>query len=195
MIVIFLGPPGAGKGTQAAHIAQSRGIPQLSTGDMLRSAIAEKTPIGLQAEAIMARGELVSDDIVAGIISERIEKEDCAPGFLLDGFPRTLPQGQMLETILQDKNRKIDVVLNLEVDENALVDRLNSRIAETKAAGQEVRADDNEETFRNRLSVYHAQTAPLVPFYKDKGLVKDIDGMQSVEEVQSQITSILDSLA
>lgn len=195
MIVIFLGPPGAGKGTQAKHISATRGIPQLSTGDMLRGAVSAKTPIGLKAKEVMDRGDLVSDEIVAGIVSERIEADDCKPGFLLDGFPRTLPQAEMLEKLLADKGRKLDIVLELQVDEDALVDRLNSRIAETKAAGGEARSDDNEETFRKRLGVYREQTAPLIPFYEDKGILKAVDGMQSIEEVSAQIDRELDSLS
>lgn len=195
MIVIFLGPPGAGKGTQAEYISRSRGIPKLSTGDMLRAAIAAKTPVGLEAEAIMARGELVSDDVVARIVSARVDEQDCAPGFLLDGFPRTLPQAEMLERILADKKRAIDIVLELQVDEEALVDRLNTRIRETREAGGEVRADDNEETFRHRLKVYREQTAPLVPFYGAKGLLSPVDGMQSIEEVSAEIDRKLDALS
>ncbi|MEM9421737.1 MAG: adenylate kinase [Pseudomonadota bacterium] len=195
MIVIFLGPPGAGKGTQASYISDSRGIPQLSTGDMLRAAVKNETPIGLKAKAVMDRGDLVSDDIVAGIVAERINEEDCKPGFLLDGFPRTVPQAEMLDDILQQQGRTLSSVLELVVDEEALVDRLNSRVAETKAAGGEVRADDNEETFRNRLEVYRKQTAPLIPYYRNKGLVAEIDGMKAIDEVSAQIDKALNALA
>ena len=195
MILIFLGPPGAGKGTQAQHIASTRGIPQLSTGDMLRGAVAAETPIGLKAKAVMDRGDLVSDDIVAGIVAERIEEPDCEPGFLLDGFPRTLPQAEMLDELLERAGRKLEIVLELQVDEEALVDRLNSRIAETKAAGGEVRGDDNEETFRKRLEVYREQTAPLIPYYEGKGLLKAVDGMATIQEVSAQIDKELDSLS
>ena len=195
MIVIFLGPPGAGKGTQAKYISESRGIPQLSTGDMLRAAVKNETPIGLKAKAVMDRGDLVSDDIVAGIVAERIDADDCKPGFLLDGFPRTVPQAEMLDGILKEKGRTLGTVLELIVDEEVLVDRLNSRIAETKAAGDEVRADDNEETFRNRLQVYRDQTAPLIPYYKDQGLVTEIDGMKPIDEVSAQIDQALKGLA
>jgi adenylate kinase len=192
MIIIFLGPPGAGKGTQAAYIAEKRGIPQLSTGDMLRAAIAARSAVGVQAEEIMNRGELVSDEIVAGIISDRIEEPDCGKGFLLDGFPRTIAQAGMLDSILTGKGRKLDVVLLLDVDEDALVDRLNTRIRETEAAGEEVRADDNEEVFRNRLEVYRDQTAPLIPYYRDKGVLETIDGMQPIDAVSKEIDRILD---
>lgn len=195
MIVIFLGPPGAGKGTQAKRISETRGIPQLSTGDMLRAAIAAKTPIGLKAEEVMARGDLVSDDIVAGIVSDRIDEPDCEKGFLLDGFPRTVPQAEILDRLLEEKKRPVDIVLELQVDQDALVERLNSRIRETLASGGEVRPDDNEETFRKRLGVYLDQTAPLIPYYKEKGLVREIDGMASIDEVAAQIDEYLNSLA
>jgi adenylate kinase len=183
MIVIFLGPPGAGKGTQAAYISAKRDIPQLSTGDMLRAAIAAGSQIGQKVRAVIDKGELVSDELVAGIVSERIEMPDCANGFLLDGFPRTLEQAHMLEDILKDKGRRISCVLELQVDEDVLVGRLNNRIKEARDRGDEVRSDDNEETFRNRLSVYREQTAPLVPHYRELGLLKPIDGMQPVEKV------------
>lgn len=195
MIVIFLGPPGAGKGTQAKYISETRGIPQLSTGDMLRAAIAEKTPIGLEAESVIASGELVSDEIVAGIVSDRIDADDCVPGFLLDGFPRTVPQAEMLDELLTRKDRKVDVVLEMVVDEDALVDRLHSRIKDTLAAGGDVRPDDNEETFRNRLGVYREQTAPLTPYYRKKGLVREVDGMAPIPEVSAQIDDILETLS
>ena len=193
MIVIFLGPPGAGKGTQAAYISSRRDIPQLSTGDMLRAAIAAGSDVGKQAKAVIDRGELVSDDIVAGIVSERIDMQDCEMGFLLDGFPRTLEQAHMLDRILEEKGRELSCVLSLEVDEDALVERLNSRVAEAKAKGEPVRSDDNEETFRHRLSVYREQTAPLIPHYAAKGLVTAIDGMQPIDEVSAAIDKVLDS--
>ena len=191
MIVIFLGPPGAGKGTQAALIAAKHDIPQLSTGDMLRAAIAAGSDVGKQAKAVIDRGDLVSDDIVAGIVSERIDMSDCEPGFLLDGFPRTLEQAEMLDRILAEKGRMLGCVLSLEVDEDALVDRLNSRVAEAKARGDEVRSDDNAETFKKRLGVYREQTAPLVPYYEAKGALTRVDGMQSVEKVSADIDAVL----
>ncbi len=194
MILIFLGPPGAGKGTQAQRIVEKFGIPQLSTGDMLREAVAAGTEIGKKAKAVMDTGNLVSDEIVAGIVSERLDQLDCKPGFLLDGFPRTLVQAEMLDSILAEKKRELDVVLELKVDEEALVFRLNNRIAETIAAGNEVRADDNEETFRHRLSVYHEQTAPLIPFYEKKGLLKEVNGMASIEDVSDQIHTLFAEL-
>jgi len=192
MILIFLGPPGAGKGTQAAHIVERYNIPQLSTGDMLRSAVAAQTPVGKKAKVVMDAGNLVSDDIVAAIVEERIEAEDCESGFLLDGFPRTDSQAEMLDVMLQKKGCAVDVVIELKVDETALLDRLKKRIAETKARGEEPRKDDNEETFKYRLQVYKDQTAPLIPFYTAQGKLKDVDGMGSVEAVSAQIDAILD---
>jgi len=191
MILIFLGPPGAGKGTQAAHIVSRYGVPQLSTGDMLRAAVAAETPVGKKAKAIMDAGDLVSDDVVAAIVEERIEADDCAPGFLLDGFPRTVAQAEMLDAMLQKKERRLDAVIELQVDESALLDRLRSRIAETKARGDEVRKDDNEDTFKKRLDVYREQTAPLIPFYENQGKLKVVDGMGAVEEVTAAIDAIL----
>ncbi|NHK27344.1 adenylate kinase [Parvularcula flava] len=194
MILIFLGPPGAGKGTQAKRIASTRGIPQLSTGDMLRAAVANQTEIGKKAKAVMDAGQLVSDDIVAGIVAERIEQPDCEQGFMLDGFPRTLVQAEMLDTILDNHDLKLDVVLEMRVDDGELINRLNNRIRETKEAGGEVRSDDNEETFRKRLDVYNAETAPLIPFYAEKGLLKVVDGMGSIDKVAGEIDAILDGV-
>ena len=192
MILIFLGPPGAGKGTQAAHIVERYNIPQLSTGDMLRAAVAAETPVGLKAKAVMDAGNLVSDEIVAAIVEERIEAEDCAGGFLLDGFPRTDTQAEMLDAMLEKKGLAVDAVIELKVDETALLDRLKKRIEQSKARGEEPRKDDNEETFKYRLQVYHDQTAPLIPFYAAQGKLKGVDGMGSVGEVSAQIDAILD---
>ena len=194
MIVIFLGPPGAGKGTQAEHIVERYGIPQLSTGDMLRAAVAAETPVGRQAKEIMDAGNLVSDDIVAAIVAERIEAEDCKGGFLLDGFPRTIVQAEMLDAMLGEKKRALDVVIELRVDEEALLERLRNRIAETKARGEEPRKDDNEETFKYRLQVYKDQTAPLIPYYEKQGKLKVVDGMGAIEAVSAEIDAILDPL-
>ena len=191
MIVIFLGPPGAGKGTQAALISAKHDIPQLSTGDMLRAAIAAGSEVGKKAKSIMEAGDLVSDVVVAGIVSERIDMEDCAAGFLLDGFPRTIEQAHMLDAILEEKGRTLSCVLELVVDEDALVRRLESRVAETKARGDEVRADDTPETFKKRLGVYKAETAPLVPHYEAKGVLKKVGGMQPIEAVSAEIDSVL----
>ena len=194
MIVIFLGPPGAGKGTQAAHIVGRYGIPQLSTGDMLRAAVAARTPVGLKAKAVMDAGNLVSDDIVAAIVEERIEADDCKPGFLLDGFPRTLVQAEMLDAMLARHGRSVDVVIELKVNEAALIDRLRNRIQETLAKGEKPRADDNEETFAKRLGVYREQTAPLIPYYEGQGKLRSIDGMGAVASVSASIDAILDPI-
>lgn len=192
MILIFLGPPGAGKGTQAKHIVERYRIPQLSTGDMLRAAVAAKTPVGQKAKAVMDAGDLVSDEIVAAIVEERIEQDDCAEGFLLDGFPRTLPQAEMLDAMLEKKELALDAVIELRVDESVLVERLRSRIKETEARGEEVRKDDNEETFKKRLGVYQEQTAPLIPYYEKQGKLKVVDGMGSVDAVSAAVDAILD---
>ncbi len=194
MIVIFLGPPGAGKGTQAAHIVERYGIPQLSTGDMLRAAVKAQSPVGLKAKAIMDAGNLVSDDVVAAIIEERIEADDCARGFLLDGFPRTIPQAEMLDAILAKMGLSVDVVIELKVDEAALIERLRSRVRETLARGETLRPDDNEETFAKRLGVYREQTAPLIPHFADQGKLRVVDGMKPVEAVSAEIDAVLDPI-
>jgi len=194
MIVIFLGPPGAGKGTQAAYIVERYDIPQLSTGDMLRSAVAAETPVGRQAKAVMDAGNLVSDDIVAAIVEERIEADDCAPGFLLDGFPRTIAQAEMLDAMLEKKERSVDVVIELRVDEGMLLERLRKRIGDTKMRGDAPRKDDNEETFKYRLEVYREQTAPLIPFYENQGKLRVVDGMGAIEAVSAEIDAILDEI-
>ena len=192
MIVIFLGPPGAGKGTQAAYISARRDIPQLSTGDMLRAAIAAGSDVGRQAKAIIDRGELVSDDVVAGIISERIDMADCERGFLLDGFPRTVEQARRLDEMLDDKGKHLSCVLLLDVDPQALEARRAKRVAEAEAAGDEPRRDDDPDTFAKRQSVYREQTAPLVPHFEAHGLLRTIDGMQPVEAVSAEIDRVLD---
>ncbi|MEE9328874.1 MAG: adenylate kinase [Parvularculaceae bacterium] len=194
MIVIFLGPPGAGKGTQSARIVETRGIPQLSTGDMLRAAVKAQSAIGVEAKAVMDAGNLVSDQIVAGIVAERIKDRDCQRGFMLDGFPRTLVQAELLDSILAEQDRKLDIVLEMQVDDEALVERLKTRIAETKANGGPIRADDNEATFRHRLGVYNQETAPLIPHYGKKGVLFAINGMGSIEAVAREIDVVLDSV-
>lgn len=183
MRLILLGPPGAGKGTQAKVLIEAYGIPQLSTGDILRSAIAAKTPMGLAAKEIMDRGDLVSDEIVNGIVSERLDREDCKAGFILDGFPRTIPQAQSLDAMLADKNMALDAVIEITADPDVLVGRIAKRANESGV----VRGDDNEEVLRNRLAVYREQTAPLVEFYRGKGLLRSVDGMQPVEAVTAAI--------
>ena len=160
MRLVLLGPPGAGKGTQAARLVEKFGVPQLSTGDMLRAAVAAQTPIGLKAKAIMDAGQLVSDDVVIGIIDQRVDAPDCENGFILDGFPRTVAQAEALRDLLARKGLKLDAVVELVVDENALVDRMRKRVADAIAAGGQARADDNPESFKTRLEAYRAQTAP-----------------------------------
>lgn len=181
MRLILLGPPGAGKGTQAKVLVEAYGIPQLSTGDILRSAIAAKTPMGLAAKEVMDRGDLVSDEIVNGIVSERLDADDCKPGFILDGFPRTIPQAQALDGMLADKGMGLDAVVEMTADADVLIARVINRSKESN------RPDDNPEVIRNRLDVYREQTAPLVEFYRDKGLLKSVDGMQAVEDVTAAI--------
>ncbi|MEO1067443.1 MAG: adenylate kinase [Pseudomonadota bacterium] len=189
MRLILLGPPGAGKGTQAQRIVEERGVVQLSTGDMLRAAVAAGTPIGLQAKEIMERGDLVSDDIISGIISDRLDQDDCAAGFILDGFPRTVAQAEALENLLAEKDMALDAVVELTVDEAALLARIEQRAAETGGA----RADDNAETLKKRLAVYREQTAPVSDFYAKTGALKTVDGMASIDEVATAINEILDA--
>jgi adenylate kinase len=186
MRLILLGPPGAGKGTQAKNLIDAYGIPQLSTGDILRSAIKAKTPLGLEAKAIVDRGDLVSDDIVNGIVSERLDAEDARKGFILDGFPRTIAQADALDEMLAEKGMKLDAVIEITADAETLTRRIINRARES-AATTGARADDNEEVVRNRLSVYREQTAPLVAHYRDKGLLKSVDGMAPVDEVTAAI--------
>jgi adenylate kinase len=192
MRLILLGPPGAGKGTQAQRLVQKYGIVQLSTGDMLRAAVAAETPIGLKAKDIMARGGLVSDDIVIGIISDRIEQDDARNGFILDGFPRTVPQAEALDRLLKEKGLKLDSVIELRVNEAVLLRRVETRIAEMQARGEAIRADDNAEALAKRLDAYRAQTEPLVHYYGDKRALATVDGMASIDEVTSQISRILE---
>jgi adenylate kinase len=183
MRLILLGPPGAGKGTQAKILVDAYGIPQLSTGDILRSAIAAKTPMGLAAKEVMDRGDLVSDDIVNGIVSERLDAEDARPGFILDGFPRTIAQAEALDQMLSEKGVGLDGVIEIAADPDVLVGRIVSRAKESGVA----RGDDNEEVLRKRLDVYREQTAPLVDYYRQQGLVKTVDGMRPIEDVTAAI--------
>jgi len=195
MILILLGPPGAGKGTQAQRIVERRGIPQLSTGDMLRAERDSGSPLGKKVKAIMDGGSLVSDDIIEKLITARIQQTDCRRGFILDGAVRTVGQAKMIDRALKKQNRSLDVVIELVVDENELVNRLKKRVAETVAAGKPVRPDDNEETFRKRQAVYRQETAPLIPFYEGQGKLRKVDGMGSVAEVAAAIDAILDEFA
>jgi adenylate kinase len=191
MRIILLGPPGAGKGTQAVRLVERLGIPQLSTGDMLRAAVAAGTPVGLKAKAVMDRGDLVSDDIVVGIIADRIEEPDAKKGFILDGFPRTVAQAEAFDAMLAQKGLKLDAVIEFKVNEGELVDRIVKRARETEARGEQVRKDDNPEVFKTRLEAYRTQTAPLSAYYQGKGMLKTVDGMRLIDEVTEAVKEIL----
>lgn len=193
MRLILLGPPGAGKGTQAARLVEKYGIVQLSTGDMLRAAVAAGTETGLKAKAVMEAGDLVSDEIVNQIVSDRISEPDCARGFILDGYPRTLAQADAVEDMLKRKDRRLDAVVELVVDDRALVGRIVKRAEDAAAAGQPVRKDDTPEVFDERLRAYYKSTAPLTGYYYAKGNLKTVDGMASIDDVTTQINSILGS--
>ncbi len=195
MRLILLGPPGAGKGTQAARLVDKYRIAHLSTGDMLRAAIAAETPIGLKAKDIMASGALVPDEVVVGIIADRIEQPDCANGFILDGFPRTVPQAEALDALLKQKKLKLDAVVQLLVNEAILLQRVENRIAQMKERGEAIRADDNVEALAKRLEVYRGQTEPLVHYYGDRRMLATVDGMKSIDEVTAEIGRILDAAA
>ncbi len=190
MRLILLGPPGAGKGTQAAKLVAKFGIPQLSTGDMLRAAVAAGTPIGKAAKAVMDAGALVSDEIVIGIVADRIEEADAKPGFILDGFPRTVAQADALGVMLAGKGLKLDAVIMFDVDQSKLVDRIVKRAEETKARGEPVRKDDDPEVFKTRLVAYNRDTAIVAPYYEKLGLLRTIDGMKPVDDVAAQIAAI-----
>lgn len=191
MRLILLGPPGAGKGTQAARLVEKYGIVQLSTGDMLRAAVAAGTETGLKAKAVMEAGDLVSDEIVNQIVSDRISEPDCARGFILDGYPRTLAQADATEAMLKRKDRRLDAVIELVVDDRALVGRIVKRAEDAAAAGQPVRKDDTPEVFDERLRAYYKSTAPLTGYYYAKGNLKTVDGMKSIDEVSAEIESVL----
>jgi adenylate kinase len=193
MRLILLGPPGAGKGTQSARLMEKFNIPQLSTGDMLRAAVKHGTPVGLKAKAIMEAGGLVSDDIVVGIIADRLEEADAKNGFILDGFPRTVAQAEKLDLILHAHQMDLDAVIELKVDEAALLTRIEKRVQETLAAGGTVRADDNADAFRIRLEAYREQTAPVSAYYAAQGALIGIDGMAPIDTVSEAIDKVLKS--
>ncbi|VAV97720.1 Adenylate kinase [hydrothermal vent metagenome] len=216
MIIILLGPPGAGKGTQAARIMAEHGLVQLSTGDMLRAAVAAGTQVGKKAKEFMNAGKLVTDEIVIGIIADRIEEDDCKQGFLLDGFPRTVAQAEALDILLKEKGLKVDAVIEMKVDDESLVDRITGRYTcaecnqgyhDTNLKPQKAdvcdscgstnftrRADDNRETVVSRLATYHTQTAPLLPFYSKQGVLRTVDGMADIDDVAVQINDVLNEL-
>lgn len=191
MRLILLGPPGSGKGTQAQRLVQRYGIVQLSTGDMLRAAVAAQTPIGLKAKDIMAAGGLVPDEVVVGIIADRIEQPDAHNGFILDGFPRTVPQAEALDALLKKKQMTLDAVIELKVNEGVLLERVERRAAEMRARGEAVRADDTPEVLTKRLASYRDQTEPLIHYYSDHRMLATVDGMMSIEEVTQEIARIL----
>lgn len=192
MKLILLGPPAAGKGTQAARISSTYAIPQLSTGDMLRAAVAAGTKTGRKAKPLMDAGKLVPDDMVVGVIADRIEEPDCRNGFVLDGFPRTVAQAKALDRTLSAKGTGLDVVIEIRVDSKVLFDRIETRIAQTGEKNR--RSDDDPEVLRKRIEVYEQQTAPLVPYYEKAGKLRVVDGMLSIDEVWAQIRSILEGL-
>src|ERR1700727_1498977 len=191
MRLILLGPPGSGKGTQAQRLVQRYGIVQLSTGEMLRAAVAAQTPVGLKAKDIMASGGLVPDEIVIGIISDRLDQPDAVKGFILDGFPRTVPQAAALDELLKKKHIKLDAVIELRVNESALLQRVETRVAEMRARGEEVRIDDTPEVLTKRLASYRSMTEPLIHYYSERRKLLTVDGMMTIEHVTREIYRIL----
>jgi adenylate kinase len=194
MRLILLGPPGAGKGTQAQRLVQKYNIIQLSTGEMLRAAVAAETPIGLQAKDIMASGALVPDEVVVGIISDRLDQPDMKNGFILDGFPRTVPQAAALDELLKKKHIKLDAVVELRVNESALLNRVETRVAEMRARGEDVRIDDTPEVLSKRLANYRSQTEPLIHYYSERRKLLTVDGMMTIEHVTREINRILTAI-
>jgi len=191
MRLILLGPPGSGKGTQAQRLVHRYGIVQLSTGEMLRAAVAAQTAVGLKAKDIMASGGLVPDDIVVGIISDRLDQPDAAKGFILDGFPRTVPQAEALDELLKKKHMRLDAVIELRVNESALLQRVETRVAEMRARGEEVRIDDTQEVLTKRLASYRTLTEPLIHYYSERRKLLTVDGMMTIEHVTREINRIL----
>jgi adenylate kinase len=191
MRLILLGPPGSGKGTQAQRLVHKHGIVQPSTGEMLRAAVAARTPVGIKAQDIMANGGLVPDEIVIGIISDRMDQPDAAKGFILDGFPRTVPQAEALDDLLRKKHIKLDAVVELRVNESALLQRVETRVAEMRARGENVRVDDTPEVLTKRLASYRSQTEPLIHYYSERRKLLTVDGMMTIEHVTREITRIL----
>ncbi|MET4391306.1 adenylate kinase [Bradyrhizobium sp. F1.4.3] len=191
MRIILLGPPGSGKGTQAQLLVQRYGIVQLSTGEMLRAAVAAGTPVGLKAKEIMASGGLVPDDVVVGIISDRIDQPDARHGFILDGFPRTVPQAEALDELLKHKHMKLDAVIELRVNESALLSRVETRVAQMRERGEDVRVDDTPEVLTKRLASYRSQTEPLIHYYSERRKLSTIDGMMAIDEVTRAIHRLL----
>ena len=191
MRIILLGPPGSGKGTQAQRLVQRYGIVQLSTGEMLRAAVAAGTPVGLRAKDIMASGGLVPDEVVVGVIADRIEQGDAKKGFILDGFPRTVPQAAALDDLLKHKHLKLDAVIELRVNESALLQRVETRVAEMQARGEKVRVDDTPEVLTKRLAAYRSLTEPLIHYYSERRKLLTVDGMMSIEQVTREIARIL----
>ena len=191
MRLILLGPPGAGKGTQAQRLVQKHSIIQLSTGEMLRAAVAAQTVVGLKAKDVMASGGLVPDEIVIGIISDRLDQPDAAKGFILDGFPRTVPQAEALDALLKRKHIKLDAVVELRVNESALLQRVETRVAEMRARGEDVRIDDTPEVLAKRLASYRSLTEPLIHYYSERRKLLTVDGMMTIEEVTREINRIL----
>ncbi|MFI0849190.1 adenylate kinase [Mesorhizobium sp. IMUNJ 23232] len=195
MRLILLGPPGAGKGTQAQRLVEKYGIPQLSTGDMLRAAVKAGTPVGLKAKAVMDAGELVSDSIVNAIVAERIDQDDCRNGFILDGYPRTLAQADAVQAMLSERKQRLDAVIEFVVDDKELINRIAQRAEKAKAAGQPVRKDDEPAVVPERLREYYKKTAPLIGYYYAKGMLKTVDGMADIDTVTQAIEGILGKVA
>lgn len=191
MNLILLGPPGAGKGTQAKRLEQVHGLKQLSTGDMLRAEVTAGSELGQKAKAIMDAGQLVSDDIIIAMIASKLDTPECQNGVIFDGFPRTVAQADALDKMLAAKGRPLTAVIELQVNEDVLVDRLNNRISEMTARGETPRSDDNAETLRKRLQVYRDQTAPIIPYYERKQTLRSVDGMADIDDVAAQIDSVL----